>query len=72
LVEGFAVAEGFAVEEAAVDVACALGALANAALMRDEEKLRYDWRDELVSSSRAPLLAGAAAILSRNPCCGVL
>ena len=53
-----------------VDVAWAFGVLVKAALMRDEEKLRDDGRDELVSSRRAPLLAGVAAILSRCECCG--
>lgn len=51
-----------------VDVAWAFGVLVKAALMRDEEKLRYVVRDELMSSWKAPLLAGVAAILSRSVC----
>ena len=59
---GFAAAAAVVVD---VDVACAFGVLAKAALTRDEEKLRDEVRDELVSNWRAPLLAGIAAILFR-------
>lgn len=53
-------------------VAWALGVLAKAAQTRDEEKLRYDVRDELVSSWKALLLAGVAAIVLRGRCVGVM
>ena len=63
VVAGFAmVVAGFAVVAVVVDAACALGGLAQAAQMLEDEKLRYDVREEL-SSRKAPLRAGVAAIV---------
>lgn len=44
------VVAGFAAVVVVVEVAWDFGVVAKAALMRDEEKLRYDVRDEVVSS----------------------
>lgn len=46
-----------------VDVDWALGGLANAALIREDEKLRYCVRDGFVNSWKAPRLADGAAIV---------
>ena len=65
VVAGFAmVVAGFAVVAVVVDAACALGGLAQAAQMLEDEKLRYDVhvREEL-SSRKAPLRAGVATIV---------
>ena len=56
------VVAGFAAVVVVVDAACALGGLAQAAQMLEDEKLRYDVREEL-SSWKAPLRAGVAAIM---------
>jgi hypothetical protein len=61
-VEAVVVVAGFAAAAAVVDAACALGGLAQAAQMLEDEKLRYDVREEL-SSRKAPLRAGVAAIM---------
>lgn len=61
-VEAVVVVAGFAAAVVVVDAACALGGLAQAAQMLEDEKLRYDVREEL-SSWKAPLRAGVAAIV---------
>jgi hypothetical protein len=60
------VVAGFAAA-ALVDAACALGGLAQAAQIPEDEKLRYDVREEL-SSRNAPLRAGVAAIMLQENC----